>query len=430
MRAVDVRWIRLAVAAGAIVGSALVSSVAVATDETASTEPPPTTLADVASIDADPDGADVIVVDPPPDAPFEDIAVIEIVAPETGAVGLDAIEPAIVESMVDTAASVDESPVAPSSEVMPLVATEATDPAAVEPEEPGSEHEGGSGGQGNPYRMTFEVIWFDAGNQQITALDVVVPSEVLAQFELSATSQTGKGKITSATCTYPDGGTVLRCEFHNPGHGSGSDGLVIPARPTATYTVTVGPVEGWTISGADDEDYSARDLYPRGDEGGSGGHESGGGESGGHESGGESGGGESGGHESGGESGGGESGGHESGGESGSGESGGDEGGGVPCVHRVLMRQVAPVTPPPPPPPPPSAPEPPAASPAPDSGVVPPVVTSSPVTPTASAPVVESAAAAPSALPVTGGSISMILLIAGMLVIMGSALAGLTRRTS
>ena len=124
--------------------------------------------------------------------------------------------------------------------------------------------------------MTFTVVWYDADGTQITALDVVLPPEVLAQFELSAASQTGKGKTTSATCTYPDGGTVLRCEFHNPGHGSGTDGLIVPARPTATYAVTVDwPVDGWTITGADGDGYSARDLCPRGGEGG-GGHEEGG----------------------------------------------------------------------------------------------------------------------------------------------------------
>jgi LPXTG-motif cell wall-anchored protein len=86
-------------------------------------------------------------------------------------------------------------------------------------------------------------------------------------------------------------------------------------------------------------------------------------------------------------------------------------------VHTVVMRQVAPVTPPPTEPP---------APPAPDAGVLPPVVTPPAVTP----PEVQSFAAAPASLPATGGSISMLLLIAGVLVTMGSAMAGLTRRTS
>jgi LPXTG-motif cell wall-anchored protein len=399
MRAFNVRLVRLAVAAGAIVGSALVSSVAMATDESLPIEPSPTAPA---PIEIDQSGADVIVIDPPPGVPFEDLAVIEVVTPDP-----EVVEPEVI----DSAASVDESTTmsttVASPEPMPAASLDATDPGAVEPEEPGGEHQGGAGGQGNPYRMTFTVIWHNADGKQITDLDVVLPPEVLAQFELSAASQTGKGKVTSATCTYPDGGTVLRCEFHNPGHGSGSDGLIIPARPTATYTVTVEwPVDGWTISGADDVDYSARDLCPRGGEGGGGGHESGGGEEGG-------------GHESGG---GDEGGGHESG--------GGEEGGsGVPCVHTVVMRQVAPAVPPPPPP---EQPQPPAAPPAQDAGVVPPVVTSPAVTPPATAPEVEvqSAAAAPGSLPATGGSISMLLLIAGVLVLMGSAAAGLTRRTS
>ncbi len=406
MRAFDVRLVRLAVAAGAIAGSALVSSVAVATDESFSIEPSPTAPA---SIDVEQNAADVIVIDLPPDAAFEDIAVIEIVMPEP-----EVVEPDVVATVRRRAggstASVDQSttsrPVAVSQDPMPAVALDATDPGAVEPEEPGGEHQGGSGGEGNPYRMTFTVIWYDADGKQITALDVVLPPEVLAQFELAAASQTGKGKTTSATCTYPDGGTVLRCEFHNPGHGSGTDGLIIPARPTATYAVTVDwPVDGWTITGADGDGYSARDLCPRGGEGG-GGHAEGGTE-------------------------------------------GGAEGGDRRWRHGRWRQKVAATqrrrrrsrpgrwwrgvlrahgrdasgcarTPPPTEPP---------APPAPDAGVLPPVVTPPAVTP-ATAPEVRSSAAAPGSLPATGGSISMLLVIAGVLVTMGSAMAGLTRRTS
>jgi LPXTG-motif cell wall-anchored protein len=154
-------------------------------------------------------------------------------------------------------------------------------------------------------------------------------------------------------------------------------------------------MKGWTISGANDGAYSARNLCPRGDGGG---HEEGGHEEGGHEEGGH------------------EEGGHEEGGnKKGGNEEGGHEGGGVPCVHTVVMRQIAP---PPDPPPPPT--EPPTVPPAQDSGVVPP----------APGQVVQSFAGLPRSLPATGGSTSMILLAAGVLVIMGSALAGLTRRPS
>ena len=93
MRAFDVRLVRLAVAAGAIVGSALVSSVAVATDESLPIEPSPTAPSDVASIDVEQNAADVIVIEPPPGAPFEDIAVIEIVMPEPEVVEPEAVEP-------------------------------------------------------------------------------------------------------------------------------------------------------------------------------------------------------------------------------------------------------------------------------------------------------------------------------------------------
>jgi hypothetical protein len=92
------------------------------------------------------------------------------------AIGPDGIEPVIVEPALDSSASVDESPVAMSSE--PADASAPTDQGAVEPAEPGGEHEGGSGGEGNPYRMTFTVIWHNADGKQITDLDVVLPPDV------------------------------------------------------------------------------------------------------------------------------------------------------------------------------------------------------------------------------------------------------------
>jgi LPXTG-motif cell wall-anchored protein len=255
--------------------------------------------------------------------------------------------------------------------------------------------------------MTFTVEWHDSDGNQITEFDVMVPPELLAQFELLATSRTGKGNNeTSATCTYPDGEPVLRCIYE--GHGkSGSDALIIPAKQDARYTVSVAwPVTGWTVTGADPEqEYKARKTC---------GVESGGdhGTGGGHEPGSEP---EAAGLEGNGD----DSDGHGSGGQG----SGGHGGGGVSCVHTVVMRQVASLPPAPSPP----APEPPAAPPTQESGVVPPAVTP-PATPTA--PEMQSLAATPRSLPATGGSVSVILLIGGVLITMGSALAGLTRRTS
>jgi hypothetical protein len=421
MRILDVRWVRLAIAAGAIAGSALVSSVAVAADESPPTEPPVTTTSDIASIEVDQSSADVIVVAPPPDSPIADGAVIEIVTPDPEVNGPGTVEPPVVEPMavLDGEESADGLIAMTLSEPA-AEASLNTDMMKSHEEEEGEgkpDHPGGSGGEGNPYHMTFTVVWEDADGNKITTVDVILTPEVLREFELSATSQTGKGMVTSATCTYPDGDMVLRCEFDNPGHGSGSDGMIIPARPTATYTVTVEQIEGWTIvKGANDDAYSARDLCREG------GHKGGGDDS-------EPGGQKPGDHEDESPDEGGKPGGQVQG-VGGEDDEGGDEGGGVPCVHTVVMRQVEPSTPPPPTQPP--------ASPTPESGVVAPVATPTATTTTTTTappepepePAAQSFATAPSSLPTTGGSISMIVLAGGVLVAMGSALAGLTRRTS
>lgn len=142
------------------------------------------------------------------------------------------------------------------------------------------DHEG-CGGQGNPYRMTFAVRWYTSSGDQILQL----APEWRSWFKLEAAGQTGSGKATAATCTYSASSNDLMCQFQNPGHDAIVDGMVVPGKPTATYTVLVsgGPGDSnrWSISNANGGPYSARALCPRGDDGGhnDGGHstESGGG---------------------------------------------------------------------------------------------------------------------------------------------------------
>ena len=166
------------------------------------------------------------------------------------------------------------------------------------------------------------------------------------------------------------------------------------------------PATDWTVDG--DGTYSARDTCGRG---GGEGHE---GDGGGHEVT-ETDGGHDGGQ-----------GGHEGGEGGGEGGEGGGERGSVACVHPVVMRQIATVVPPPPTPPPASVVEP-------EAEALAPVVTTTAVTaPTVTAPIVQPtiAAVAPSTLAATGGSFTMILLIAGLLVTIGAVAAGVTRPTS
>jgi LPXTG-motif cell wall-anchored protein len=168
---------------------------------------------------------------------------------------------------------------------------------------------------------------------------------------------------------------------------------VIPARPTATYTVTVTwPSTDWTIEGADDAPYSARDLCPRGG-GGGGGHDG----DDGHD-----------GHD----------GGH-----------GAVEGERTtfPCVHTVVMRQMTVVVPPA---------DPPAVEPVVEPvAPVAPAVTDQPTeagTAVAASPVGVTAVAAitPRALPTTGNSVSLLLLLAGLLTVAGSVVVRFSRPTS
>ena len=292
MRRFDVRWVPLMIAAGAFVGSALVSSVAVANDEPPMIDQPelvvePAAEAPAPAIPSPSDeestdtidigqGDEDIVSGEAPDPSFDDIVVVEMVMPDAETAGDTAapddeptadtappdpeMEAAAAETTLAETASAMATPVDPAA---PIGEPElGTPPVAEEPGEGHEEgHEGGSGGQGNPYRMTFTVIWLDPDGTPIAVLDAAFPGiDWRSMFELSAASETGKGMPTSATCTYPDGSEVLRCVFDNPGHGSGADGLIVPARPTATYTVTVTwPLPpDWTIENANGGPYFAR----------------------------------------------------------------------------------------------------------------------------------------------------------------------------
>ncbi len=262
------------------------------------------------------------------------------------------------------------------------------------PGENGGEHTGG-GGTGDPYRMTFEVSWRLPDDSTIPVLEV--PLEWRTMFDLAAASATGGDKPTSAHCTYPDDSTHLACEFENPGkHSSVTDGMIVPGKPTATYSVTVlWPVSGWTIDGANDGPYSARDLCPRG------GHDDDSGHDGGHDSG----------HDSG----------HVE-----TLEADVPEGGGSICVHTVVMRQPLVIPEPSPVEPPAQVPpvvEVPAAAPPQIQTPVPPEA--APTTPVTEA---LPATATPRALPATGNTATTTLMIGAIILGLGGCLYVLARR--
>ncbi len=248
----------------------------------------------------------------------------------------------------------------------------------------GGEHTGG-GGTGDPYRMIFEVSWRLPDGSVITEL----PTDWRSMFDLAAASATGGGKPTSAHCTYQPGSSDLVCEFENPGkHASVTDGMIVPAKPSATYSVTVlWPISGWTIDGANAGPYSARDLCPRGGGGHGGGHDSGHGETV---------------------------------------EAAALEETGSVCLHTVVMRQPA-LTPEPPPAEPPAQDPPvsevPAAAPPqsqtpapPEAAPTPPAVEALPVTVT------------PRALPATGNTATTTLMIGTIVLALGGCLFMLARR--
>lgn len=227
--------------------------------------------------------------------------------------------------------------------------------------------------------MTFSVTW-RSPDDKIIPPDLL-PDDVRSMFDLAAASATGGGKPTAAHCTYPAGGTELVCEFDNPGHESGPDGMVVPKKKTATYTVTVQWIANWTIEGANAGPYSARDLCPRGGEGTGGSHD---------------------------------------GGEALEGETGDQT---FVCNHVVVLRQVKVVVEPPPT-------EPPITQPA---SVQPPAAGERiPTTPTEAAPAappaVQVASASPRTLPATGNQAQTTLLIGGLILSIGGCLVLLARR--
>lgn len=264
----------------------------------------------------------------------------------------------------------------------------------------GEDHTGGTGGQhaggggtGDPYRMTFEVSWRLPDDSTIPVLDDVVPIDWRTMFDLAAASATGGGKPTSAHCTYPPGSTDLECEFENAGqHSSVTDGMIMPGKPTATYRVTVlWPISGWTIDGANDGPYSARDRCPRG------GHDDDSAHGGGHES-----------------------------GHAEAIEADAPAGGGAVCTHTVVMRKSAVIPDPPPVEPPAQVPpvaEVPAAEPPQSPTPVPPEA--APTTPAAE---VLPATATPRALPATGNTATTTLMIGTIILALGGCLSVLARR--
>ena len=251
MRRFDFRWVPLVIAAGAFLGSALVSSVAVASDESPPIDEPVLVF--------EPTPSDVEAVDP------ADPAIIEAVDPA---------DPAIIE-VVDGVTPPDET----AAPLDAVVAAPALRPVHRAPHDRGirrgPRRRGRRPGQSVPHDLHRDLARSERDADRVPRCRA--PDRRANAVRTLRIQQTGKGLQTSATCTYPAGSDVLECVFDNPGHGSGTDGLVVPARPTATYTVTVKwPPPDWTIDGANAGPYSARDLCPR-EEGagheGAGGHE-------------------------------------------------------------------------------------------------------------------------------------------------------------
>jgi LPXTG-motif cell wall-anchored protein len=420
MDRLGVRWLRLAVVGGAIAGSALVSSSVLAENEPLPIDVP-------------------VVIEVAAELPLEDIEVIEMVIVESDVVESAVTAPDVTDAPLGDTASdvevgealsneaVDSAPVGEVVSDEPVAESiELIDDALHEEGSDDEGHQNGNVGEGRPYLVTFEVEWLDPQGTPIGNLDAVLAIDWRSLFELSADSMTGQG-ATSAICTYPAGSAVLQCVFDTAGHGSGPeelDGLIVPGSKHAQYAVTVAwPSVDWTIEHANDGPYSARQACPRGQ--GGGGHDDGGG--GHHEADGHDDGDDHGDDDHGDDHGDDDHGGGQGGGGQGGGQGGGDDAARrtVPCDHRVVMRQIALVVPPA---------EPPAVRPQPDvtqptvpedlAPVVPDVLP--PVAPADQTPPV---AVASRALPATGSSISVLLLLAGLIVGAGSTFTALSRRT-
>ena len=126
----------------------------------------------------------------------------------------------------------------------------------------------------HPTRMLFELHWLTHEGQPVAEpLDDLLPEGWRAVLRLDASSDKG-----TAVCTYPPGSDVLTCAYDNPGHED-APGLVVPARPTATYEVAVsGLPDGATADAAALGTFVGRDECPRGHDGhggGGGGHDPG-----------------------------------------------------------------------------------------------------------------------------------------------------------
>ena len=155
-------------------------------------------------------------------------------------------------------------------------------------EEPVEGHQGGSGGQGTPNRMTFTVIWYDSAGTQIGDLDLVLPAEWQRPVRTlgSQPDRTRHADVRDVYLSRRHRRAPVRVRQSGPRFGHRPRR---PRTPTATYAVTVDwNVPDWTIEGADGGPYSARDLCPRGSEAAAtkqaakkgGGHEEGGEEGG------------------------------------------------------------------------------------------------------------------------------------------------------
>ena len=301
--------------------------------------------------------------------------------------GTAAVEETMVIEVVVESPPAHEPMAAPTADSPPDDSTASIAPTSApidsqhEGDDAGEGDHGGNGsgeqGEGNPYRMAFSVDWRSEAGRPIAVLDQVLADDWRTLFTLTAASQTGKNQPTAARCTYTESSNQLECEYDNPGHRSDADGMIVPARPTATYSVTVRwETPGWTVDGANAGPYSARDLCPRG--GNDGGHDDG----------------------------------HD---ELTDVDDNGHSGKAFRCEHTVVIRAIQ-VAPPEPEPEPPTGPE--SATPTPEQEQA------------SLPPVVMDLGSTAQMLPATGSPTSLMLAIGGVLSAIGAGLVLLARRIS